>query len=564
MAYLSGTYTSGTSSEMFPNFGGEAGTGVSSDSAYGKLLSLFKKFVCGEASEASAGANTGTGLVLHTEPTRGVTTKTWTLTFSSATAFSITASGETTVNGTLTGSAPNRKADISAARFTLSVYEGATAFVSGDSFTFTTTASGLDAGETWDVLADTAKGTAPADYYSDMYTKTLSGTTLSRGGVTGVRYYRQSEINSSFYVTFSSSGTVFEVRRTTAPATVIGTGTVGGATLVIPKVLDITISSGGTAFTNTTYTGPTPTGGNYFTIAPKVSAAGANSNLTRVIVLRHRGYDGSYNIYETIAQRVGNNLNRYFLEGYCHSNYSSSLAMLSQQNISPAWRIKTKNPENSEEVVYHLIADALCAKILILPSLTDPQGCYFGMYEAHGTPSECRFPVFVGGCVFQDVTSIDLDSTAGTSSGPFFWSSDKLCYLFPPGGATGASWIKGNTSGAAVGEANGSSSGTPLEAFYIAPWETAGAAIGVARFHPGVYGELGTKKSIMTTYLNISKTDVLGVAGELSGFYFIDASGSVSNNVTIGDTLTISSKTYLIWRFSNQSTVINSAAILLG
>lgn len=563
MAYSSGSYTSGTSSEMFPNFGGESGTGATSDSAYGKLLSLFKKFVCGEVSEAVAGANTGTGMVLHTEPTRDVTTNSWTLTFSSATNFAITASGETTVNGVLTGSAPNRKADISAARFTLSVYEGATAFVSGDTFTFNSTASGLNAGETWDVLADTAKGTAPSNYYSDMYTKTLSGTTTSRGDVVSLRYYGQAEINNSFYVTFSSSGTVFEVRRTTAPGTVIGTGAVGGAVLVIPKIMDIAISSGGTAFTNTSYTGPTPTGGNYFTIAPKVSLTTSTSNFTRVMVLRHRGYDGSYNIYETIAQRAGNNLNRFFLEGYCHSDYSSAVAMLSQQNISPAWRIKTKNPENAESVVYHLVADALCAKILLLPSLTDPQGCYFGMYEAHGTPSECRFPVFVGGCVFQDVTTLDLDSTPGTSSGPFFWSSDKLCYIFPPGGSTGAPWIKGNTSGSAVGATAGNVN--PLDAFYLMPWESAGAAISSAiRVHSGVYGELGTKKSIMPSSIAISKSDVFGVAGELSGVYFIDSFATVNNAVTLGDTLTINSKTYLIWRFSNLNTVINSAAILLG
>lgn len=558
MAYTTGSITSGTASEMFPNFGAESGTGVTSDSAYAKLLSLFKKFVCGEASEATAGANTGNGLVLHVEPTKDVTTKSWTLTFSSATAFAITASGETTVNGTLTGVAPNRKAVISAARFTLTVYEGSTPFTSGDTFTFSTTASGLNAGETWDVMADTAKGTAPASYYADLYTKTLNGTTTNRGTISAVRYYSQGIINTSYYVTFTSS-TAFQVRPVSSPATILGSGTVG-IMLEIPGVMDITVTAGSTGFTTTTYTGSTPSGGNYFLIEPKLTAAGTGSNLSRVIVFRHRGFDGSYNIYQTIAQRVGNNKNRFFLEGYCHSDYDSNVAMLSQQNISPAWRIKNKNPENAETVLYYIIADAMCAKILTLPHIDDPQGCYFGMYESHGTPSENTFPVLVGGSVAQNNTTIELNAAGSlTTSCAFFFSTSGMSYMFPPGGSSGSSWVEHQGDGDGVASSAAGNATTALGGFYSLPWDRMLTSAAGTRIHSGVYGEAGTKKAVLHSTLVVSKDDVSGVAGEYHGVYYIDTNATVNDAVVRGDTITYLGDTYLVWECSNYSELTSAA-----
>jgi len=566
MAYLTGVIGSGTSSEMFPNFGGETGTGATSESAYAKLLSKFKAFVAGEVSEASSGANVGNGAVMHAEPTKDCTTRSWTLTFSSATNFSITATGEATVSGVLAGVAPNRKLAVSAARFTLSVYEGTIPFTSGDTFTFTSTAHGLNAGEGWDVLADTAKGTAPPDYYSDLYTSTLSGAPTGRGAVASVRYYSQAVINTSYFITFSSA-TAFDVRAVAAPSVVLGSGVVG-TLAVIPRLMDILVTQGGTSFTPTTYTGPTPTGGNFFTLAPKLSSAGNPSNLTRVIVFRHRGFDGSYNIYETIAQRVGNNNNRYFLEGYAHSYFDPAVAMLSQQSISPAWRMKLKNPENAESVPYYIVADAMAATILTLPSSTDPQGCHFGMYEAHGAPSECRFPVVVMGCVFSDSTNLDLDSAAGGASGPPMLGSswEKLAALFQPGGGSGSVWLGNRTDGsAAVGVSAGGASNSALEAFYFMPWAAVGlGSVGSFRIHSGVYGEPGSKKAVFPTFMVVSTSSVNGVAGELHGLFYIDSGATPVNTVALGDTITIDSKVYVVWKLSNKTTVTNSVAVLLG
>lgn len=572
MVWTNGTLTNSTSGEKYPEFGGEsAGTAV-----YGKLLESFKSFVCGKVT-APVFTGTGNGFIRSLEVTTATTTKAWTLTFSSATAFDITASGETTVSGTLTGSAPNRYATVAGARFTCRVYEGSTPFVAADNFTFSTTSSALGS-QTWEVIADTANGTGSAvghsgnnagtvmgegsssyvantemgDYLSIMNV-TLSGTTTNRGTLGSIVMYAQSLINAGpYYVTFSSSGTIFTVRDSTG--TQIGnTGTVAAGVTwewgAAGSRLKLLVIGGSTAFTDTTFSG-VPTGGNFFTLSAKTStAASINSNLTRVVVLKSTGLAGSDTMYYTMAQRVGGNRARFYLEMAISKTYSSSLPTWAQAYMSPI--VRMRHAETGIGVPYYFIATGRHAYILTnMDSVAapDPQAMGFGLLLPHATPTEHAWPAFVGGSVTDTNLSGPIPSST-YPSGPF-WnpvgdSTRSTVYFATP--TTGITWGWGANYG--IGIINNllvktdATAGVENE-YTVSPWDWSDLNPTTLKFHSGVYGDLAMKAIFPSIIYTAGLTTVRGVLGEFPGLFFMGAEGGIA----LGDTLAAIS--YVVWKVS--------------
>lgn len=578
MAWTNGTLTNSTAGEKYPEFGGEsAGTAV-----YGKLLEKFKDFVCGKVT-APVFTGTGNGFIRSLEVTTSTTTKAWTLTFSSATAFDITASGETTVSGTLTGSAPNRYATVSGDRFTCRVYEGSTPFVATDNFTFSTTACALGA-QAWEVISDTANGTGSGvghsgnnagsvvgegsgsytanvemgDYLS-ILNVTLSGTATNRGTLGSIVMYAQSIINSGpYYVTFSSSGTVFTVRDSTG--TQIGnTGTVAAGVAwewgAAGSRLKLLVTGGSTAFTDTVSpTSTPPTGGNFFTISVKTSTAAAiNSHLTRVVVLKSTGLAGADTMYYTLAQRVGGNRARFYLEMAISKTYSSSLPTWAQAYMSPVVRIR--HAETGIGVPYYFVATGRHAYILTnidSVSAPDPQAMGFGLLLPHATPTEHVWPAFVGGSV-TDTNLSGPGSSASYPNGPF-WNpigsaTRSTVYFAIP--TTAITWGWGANYGIqAINVSTVKTDATTgVENEYtISPWDWSDINPTTLKFHSGVYGSLSMKAIFPSIIYTAGLTTVRGVLGEFPGLFFTGAEGGAA----LGDTL--DTVGYVVWKASGAVT----------
>lgn len=576
MPWVNGTLTDTTAGEEFTSFNLETpGTAV-----YGKLLSRIKEHVCGYCTVPTRGGGlTGAateGFIRGLEPTVNTTAKTWTLTFSSSTVFAITASGETTVNGTLVGGV----ATVSAARFICRVYEGSVPFSSGNMFTFNTVPSPLGL-QTWDIISDTAKGSgsycgnddstaANLSDYGNLVSVVNNSATATKGVLESLRFYDQSAINQLYYVTFSSAS-AFSLRN--SAGTVLASGTVGTPFSygVAGAYISFTIQAGSTAFTATTGTYPSYTG-DFFTITPR-SSVGANTHLTRIIVLRSRGLAGEDQIYYTFSQRSGGNGGRFFLEVAIHPSHNPALGTFSQPYMSDRKRIRHSQLP-SGAVPYYIIASGRHIYVLTTPATNDHQvlGAGFLLPHARPTAEDQTWPGFVGGTY----TAVGLLSGAGevipnVPSGPFFNGGgtagtppvSTLSVVLPGALITwgyGANHIGSTIYGA--GSSAGIATSLTAGACYTHPYHLIGSSAGYSRIDSGVFGEVATRKAIFPVAVLTNGPDVGGVIGEFPGLFFIGY--STQNPVNVGDTL--NSGTHVIWKGCNNTisaSVDNTAAFAL-
>lgn len=572
MPWVTGTLTDTTAGEEFREFNTEA----AGSAVYAKLLSRIKEFTCGYASKPTpggglSGASTE-GFIRGLEVTKDTTAKTWTVTFSSATVFAITASGETTINGTLVGGV----AAVVGARFTCRVYSGSAPFTAGNTFTFTTTPSPLGL-QTWDVISDTAKGSgsycgnddsAAGDWgdYLNLVTVTNNSATATKGTVSELRFYAQEYINQSYYITFSSASAC-HLRDSAGNILVSGTvgttmeyGTAGSK-------ISLRVNAGSTAFTATTGSYPSY-GGDFFTIVPK-SSSGSASHLTRIVVLRSRGAAGEDEIYYTFSQRVGGSSARFYLGVAIHPSHNPLLGTFSQQYTSSVKRIRhSQIPAGS--VPYYFIASGRHLYVLTLPSSGDPQvlGAGFLLPHARPTAEDQSWPGFVGG-TYNSTTTGAGEAIPSGESGPFFNGSGAaettavLSVVLP---GTLISWGFGaNYPGAIVYGSAGSTAGVVLaetaSKCYTHPYNVIGNTNTIVRIDSGVFGEADDRKAIFPVAVLTNGTSVGGVIGEFPGLFFIGS--TPQNPVNVGDTL--NGGTHVLWKgtSANSSSVNNIAAFAL-
>lgn len=575
MPYIRGTFPNNTTGEEFKEFNLEgAGTAV-----YGRLLTKIKAFLCGEASAATLTAvGSANGFIRGLEVKVGATTRTWTVLFTNATEFSITATGETEISGTLTGSAPNRFASVNGARFKCRIYEGSNPFVNGDTFTFTTTSSPLGA-QAYDVISDTAKGSGsfkgaigetPSDY-QNLVGVVATSVAVNQGTLRDLKYHHQSFINAKYYVTFRSGGVTFDVRDSTG-AIVGGMGTVGtpwewGAT---GSRFGLTVSGGGVVYTTTTVNGSgIPTAGSYYTITPVSTPLTTDSHLSRIVVLRARGYNNEDTIYFTLAQRSGAASTRFHLELSVHRNHDQNTPTFSQISMSPPAKIR--HSQGAHLVDYTIIGNGRYFYVLTLPSVSGDHQCMGGgLLLPHATPiasEEYLWPAFCGGTVTE----------ANKPPGSAWVSGEATLPFFNPQGATGSStlnvvlpgtnitWVRAINISTATDPNTAPDPRTVTNFARTFPWALIGrlGAIGFpVLIDSGVFQQTATLKVPHPGGVCVSNASGSGYIGEFPGLFFIGNSVT-AQDVSAGDTL--NDGAYLVWAggYGLNAHVANKAAFAL-
>lgn len=121
-----------------PFLSGTSPTGDSFEGGHKRLFRIFRRFITGAPSVGTVGyTGTGNGVIGLIDTGVGGPTETWTITFTSATAFTVSGS----VSGAQTGGTvgTNYTSDSPAGRLSFRIEAGGTPFINGDAFTIPVT-----------------------------------------------------------------------------------------------------------------------------------------------------------------------------------------------------------------------------------------------------------------------------------------------------------------------------------------------------------------------------------------------------------------------------------------
>lgn len=481
-------------------------------------LTKFKAFVAGKAG-AITGTRTGTGSMVGLDIKTAVITETWTITCVTA----VTNGGIFSVVGSVSGAQSNATVGTaySNSKIKFTILDGATDYLVGDTFIFSTTIGGLGS-QAWETIADTAAGSGSQYDYVTMLQSSFTGT--GNGTL------------NTFRVLDGISGTETWTLTCTAAATNAGTfsvvGSVSGAqaaaTVGAPYNngrISFTLVDGGADFAVS----------DAFTVTHTGITAGGEQ---RVLVFRSKGLTGAdTNLYHTYTQEFYPAVDRWFVGVRNHSAYSNLAATYAQANITPSTR-RIRLVNSSMPAVF--IADGRCAKMLVESASTARQCNYSGFFIPHADPSlsEYPFPCFTGGSCSVTASGTP-DTYAGTDYAAFFvadnYSASSSAIFFP----TTNAWsdVSVFSNGARVSAQSG--------VLRILPWCCDDASIihGASFKSSGAVDRITTIPSLIVS----TKTECLGVLGEFSGVSFVSG-----HAVAAWDKITIGSTDWLVWNSPKQ------------